>query len=106
MDTRDFKAIKAQLLFHMTNFGQPIIRVIDGNFENRGELLIQHDHEGIDMQPDYMTATLKNLQKIWARPVNLVTIMDQEPQLHRYDGKDYSNNKLQTGPQLPPGESK
>jgi stage V sporulation protein R len=27
VNTRDFKAIKAQLLFHMTNFGQPIIRI-------------------------------------------------------------------------------
>ncbi len=101
VDTRDFKAIKAQLLFHMTNFGQPLIKIIDGNFENRGELLLQHDHEGIDMQPDYMTATLKNVQKVWTRPVNLVTVMDGEPQLHRFDGKEYSTHKLQAGPETP-----
>lgn len=95
VDTRDFKGIKAQLLFHMTNFGQPLIRIIDANFENRGELLLQHSHEGIDMQPDYMTATLKNVQKVWQRPVNLVTVMDNEPQLHRFDGKEYSTHKMQ-----------
>jgi stage V sporulation protein R len=98
VDTRDFKAIKAQLLFHMTNFGQPMIRIEDANFENRGELLMQHLHEGIDMQPDYMTATLKNVQKVWKRPVNLVTMMDNEGQLHRYDGAEYSVHKLQGQP--------
>ena len=98
VDTRDFKAIKQQLLFHMTNFGQPIIRIEDGNFENRGELLLRHHHEGIDMQPDFMSATLKNVQKLWTRPVNLVTVMDNEPHLYRFDGKDYTMHKLGEGP--------
>lgn len=98
VDTRDFKAIKAQLLFHMTNFGQPIIRIEDANFENRGELLLTHLHEGIDMQPDYMEQTLKNLNKIWTRPVNLATAMDGEGQLFRFDGKEFKNYKLTQGP--------
>lgn len=97
VDTRDFKAIKAKLLFHMTNFGQPIIRIEDANFENRGELLLTHMHEGIDMQPDFMSATLKNLQKIWTRPVNIVTAMDGEGHLYRFDGKEYSQHKLASG---------
>ncbi len=94
VDTRDFKAIKAKLLFHMTNFGQPIIKVEDANFENRGELLLTHMHEGVDMQPDFMAATLKNVQKLWSRPVNLVTGMEGEGFLYRFDGKEYSQHKL------------
>ena len=94
VDTRDFKAIKAKLLFHMTNFGQPIIRIEDANFENRGELLLTHLHEGIDMQPDFMSATLKNVHTIWSRPVNLVTAMDGEGHLYRFDGKEYTTHKL------------
>jgi stage V sporulation protein R len=93
IDTKDFKAIKAKLLFHMTNFGQPIIKVLDGNFENRGELLIGHMWEGIDMQPDYLTETLKNLFFIWGRPVNLATVMDGEGQLYRFDGEKFENFK-------------
>ncbi len=96
VDTKDFKAIKAQLLFQMTNFGQPIIKVEDANFENRGELLLQHAHEGLDLQPNYMDATLKNLFLLWKRPVNLITIMDNEPQLFRYDGNDYTKHSLNT----------
>lgn len=94
VDTRDFKAIKAQLLFQMTNFGQPIIKIENANFENRGELLLQHVHEGLDLQPNYMDATMKNLFKVWKRPVNLVTIMDNEPQLFRFDGNDYTKHSL------------
>jgi len=88
IDTKDFKAIKAQLLFHMTNFGQPIIKVIDANFENRGELLLGHLWEGIDMQPDYLQETLKSVYFMWNRPVCLTTVMDNEGQLVRYDGKE------------------
>ena len=100
IDTRDFKAIKAKLLFMMTNFGQPIIRIEDANFENRGELLLTHMHEGIDMQPDYMTETLKNVFKVWSRPVNLVTAMDGEGHLYRFDGNEFTQHKL-SGPQKP-----
>lgn len=94
VDTRDFKAIKAQLLFQMTNFGQPIIKIENANFENRGELLMQHVHEGLDLQPNYMDATMRNLFKLWKRPVNLVTLMDNEPQLFRFDGNEYTKHSL------------
>lgn len=94
IDTKDFKAIKAQLLFYMTNFGQPIIRIEDANFENRGELLMNHMYEGVDMQPDFMQETLKNTYKIWNRPVNLATVMDNEAQLFRFDGKEYTRHSI------------
>lgn len=94
IDTRDFKAIKAQLLFQLTNWGQPIIDVVDGNFENRGELLLRHLHEGVDMQPDYMFETLKNVQAIWGRPVNLLTAMEGEAKLCRYDGQEFKELPL------------
>lgn len=95
VDTRDFKAIKAQLLFQMTNFGQPIIKIENANFENRGELLLRHVHEGLDLQPNYMDATMQNLYKIWKRPVNLLTVMDNEVQLFRFDGKEFAKHGLQ-----------
>ena len=102
VDSRDFKAIKAKLLFQLTNFGQPFIRVQNANFENRGELLLEHLYEGIDLQPDFMSQTLKNVFKIWGRPVCLVTVMDGEPQLFRFDGQEFSNKNLAIKP--PQGE--
>ena len=94
IDTRNFKAIKAQLLFQMTNFGQPIIRIEDANFENRGELLLTHLHEGVDLQPNYLQETLKNVQILWQRPVNLVTGMDGKGYLFRYDGQEFQSHQI------------
>ncbi len=106
VDTRDFKAIKAKLLFHMTNFGQPIIRIEDGNFENRGELLMSHMFEGIELQPDFMSDTLKNMFFVWTRPVNLFTFMDGEAFLYRYDGKEISQHRMSESLPAGNGETK
>lgn len=97
VDTKNFKAIKAQLLFQMANFGQPIIKIEDANFENRGELLLHHMHEGMDLQPKYMDETLKNLNKIWKRPVNLITVMQNEPQMFRFDGESMTRHSMSSG---------
>lgn len=101
IDTRDFPQIKQQLLFQLTNFGQPIIDVVDANFENRGELLLRHLFEGIEMQPDYLNETMKNLYKIWKRPVTLATFMDKEPKLIRFDGEKIEEKAVKD---LPVGE--
>ncbi|HVK60974.1 MAG TPA: hypothetical protein VM432_05465, partial [Bdellovibrionales bacterium] len=53
-----------------------------------GELLLTHLFEGVEMQPDYMNETLKNLQALWARPVNLATVIDGAPKLIRFDGAE------------------
>ena len=56
--SREFKKVKDKLLFRLTNFGQPFIYVEDGNFENRGELLLKHKHEGVDLKIDHARDTL------------------------------------------------
>ena len=55
-----------------------------------GELLLRHRHEGVDLQPDHARATLVALQRVWRRPVNLVTVFDGKLKTLRYDGKDHS----------------
>lgn len=94
VDTKDFKAIKAKLLFQLTNFGQPIIQAVDSNFENRGELLLTHMFEGVELQPDYMNETLTRIQSLWSRPVALATVLDKEPSLVTCDGQEISIKKL------------
>jgi stage V sporulation protein R len=83
---REFQKIKAQLLWSLTNMGQPIIRVEDGNFQNRGELLLLHDHQGVDLDIAYARGTLENVQKIWGRPVGVQTILSGKPKLLTHDG--------------------
>ena len=38
IESREFPKVKQQLLNSLTNRGQPIISVVDGNHKNRGEL--------------------------------------------------------------------
>jgi stage V sporulation protein R len=98
IDTRNFAEVKKKLLFQLTNFGQPIIEVVDGNYENRGELLLRHLYEGVDLQPDYMKETLKNVQEIWKRPVNLMTIMENQEKIFKTDGTEFKEVTLKDLP--------
>ncbi len=73
IDSRDFGTIKQKILQQLTNFGHPVIRVVDGNFENRAELLLEHSHDGVDLDGRYGQATLRNIHAIWTRPVHVLT---------------------------------
>jgi stage V sporulation protein R len=92
--SREFQEIKEKLLFQLTNFGQPYILVEDGNYGNRGELYLKHRHEGVDLKLDYANDTMRNLHKIWTRPIHLETVIDKQPYLLSFDGNDFSRQKI------------
>ena len=94
IDNRDFEAIKQKLLFSLTNFGQPIIVVQDANYDNRGELLLRHEHEGIDLKLDWALDTLENVHAIWSRPIHLETVVEDKRKLLSFDGDEHSEKKL------------
>jgi stage V sporulation protein R len=88
IETREFQQVKQKLLSALTNFGQPFIYVVDANYLNRGELLLGHRHEGMDLKLDYARDTLRNLERVWRRPVSILTIIDDKPKRIRYDGSE------------------
>ena len=92
--SREFKAIKEKLLFQLTNFGQPFIYVEDGNYNNRGELYLSHRHEGVDLKQDYARDTLRNIQRIWTRPVYLQTVVEDKKMLISFDGSEFKERKF------------
>jgi len=94
--SRDWKAVKEQLLFGLTNMGHPYITADDGNFRNRGELYLRHRHEGVDLQLDRARDTLKNVQRIWQRPVHLETLLDGEGKIFSFDGETVSEHEFKT----------
>jgi stage V sporulation protein R len=93
---RDFQNIKQKLLFSLTNFGQPIIYVVDGNFKNRGELYLGHQHEGIDLDVTYAKDTLQSIHHIWKRSVHLETRIGDKGKLFTFDGKDHIELNIST----------
>jgi stage V sporulation protein R len=91
IETREFKKVKDKLLFQLTNAGNPVIQVLDANFENRGELLLRHEHAGLDLRLDYAKEVLRALHRVWRRPVAVATVVEQKPTLLRYDGIEHSS---------------
>lgn len=91
IDSRAFQGIKDKLLGSLTNAGNPFIYVIDANHKNRSELLLRHDHQGVDLRQDYAKEALAALFRIWKRPVCIATIFDNRKVHLRFDGKDHSS---------------
>jgi stage V sporulation protein R len=94
IESRDFEIIKQRLLQGLTNHGRPFIYVVDGNYRNRGELLLRHDHQGTDLNPQKSADTLANVGAIWSRPVHLQTVFEGKPSLMTFDGTKHSMKEL------------
>ena len=94
IETREFKQVKEKLLFQLTNAGNPFIYVEDANYDNRGELLLKHDHQGLDLRADYAREVMKSLVRVWKRPVNLLTIVEGKQVMVRFDGREHSTRHM------------
>ena len=110
----DPEDVKKKLLLQFANFGKPTVVVEDGNYENRNELLLAHQYNGVQIDRGQAVETLKRVFSLWGRPVNLKTIVKQldererdaatrrgeEPtpeeqgMLLRYDGEDVETEEL------------
>jgi len=88
--SREFEQIKRQLLFSLTNFGQPVVEVDNANYENRSELLLVHRHQGMDLDTAYSRPVLEALFRIWRRPVNLASRVDDRERVFSFDGSEHS----------------
>ena len=113
----DADAVKKKLLLRFTNLGKPTIAVYDANYENRGELLLGHEYNGVMVDLEQARATLERLFELWGRPVVLHTIAkrvdederkrarrnDREPEPEefglqlRYDGDSVDRRELSWG---------
>ncbi len=94
ISSREFQDVKERLLFQLTNLGHPVIEVVDANHRNRGELLLRHQHYGVDLEIPKAEATLQNLYRLWKRPIRIQTLYKGEPTELVYDGHAGTRRKL------------
>ncbi|MCB9672987.1 MAG: SpoVR family protein [Alphaproteobacteria bacterium] len=94
VDSREFADVKKQLLQMLASRGTPRIYVYDANFANRGELLLTHEHEGLDIQLDWASVTLANLAALWGRPVHLETLLEGKPIRMSHDGSEVTREEV------------
>jgi len=88
---RDYRKIKDKMLFQLSNRGQPFIYVMDGNFQNKGELLLWHKHQGMDLDAKWSRETLRALSEIWRRPVNVETEVDGQKKIMHFEDGEFSD---------------
>lgn len=91
--TRDWREVKEKMLNMLTNAGQPLIRVVDGNYKNRAEMLLKHEHHGQDLDLGYARATLANLAALWGRPVHIETLHDGVRKVYTFANGEFSEEK-------------
>ena len=94
ISSQEFPDVKKKLLDQLTNMGNPIIIVRDGNFYNRRELLLQHEHTGQDLKQDFALETLKNLFRLWKRPVHLETKIEGVARRLSFNGSSHQVEKI------------
>ncbi|MFC7045427.1 SpoVR family protein [Halobacteriaceae archaeon GCM10025711] len=73
----DYLDVKKKLLLQFTNLGKPTVAVADGNFNNRNELLLAHQYNGVILNMETARQTLERVFELWGRPVHLKTIVKE-----------------------------
>jgi stage V sporulation protein R len=73
IDSRAFDRVRETILFQLTNCGQPVMEIINANYNNRSELYILHKFEGIGLDMAWAEGAMRSLLKIWKRPVHVET---------------------------------
>ncbi len=93
IESREFPKIKQRLLYSLTNRGQPLITVRDGNYKNRGELFLAHEFNGVELQVGYARDTLRSLERLWTRPVHIETNLEGVPTILSFDGSEHKQHQ-------------
>lgn len=80
----DFEAnkIRKRLLFQLTNFGDPILKIEDSNYKKEGILYIKHYWEGVPLDLEWANKVLlQALFNVWKRPVYVETVIMEEKEI-------------------------
>lgn len=88
--SRKFEDVRNSLVASLVNSGRPVIEVLSGNYRNAKELVLVHRHDGRELDMQKAQAVLENVQKLWKRPVHIMTYHDDEKLLLSFDGKKHT----------------
>ncbi|GGK17531.1 stage V sporulation protein R [Caldalkalibacillus thermarum] len=84
---KDWEQVRDQLVSMRVNGGFPYIMVEDADYGRKGELMLKHYYEGIELDLKYLEKTLPYVYQLWGRPVHLQTVIDNKHALFSYDGE-------------------
>ncbi|SHE76361.1 stage V sporulation protein R [Seinonella peptonophila] len=84
---KSWEIVRDQLVSSRINGGHPYIIVRDGDYQQNGELYIEHRYEGIELDIKYLEKTMPHIYALWGRNVHLQTIVENRPVLFTYNGQ-------------------
>jgi stage V sporulation protein R len=74
VSSREAGDIREILILQHSTLGIPHIEITDADFRNRGELLLEHRHEGVGLDSEYARGTLTQIASLWGRPCTIRTV--------------------------------
>ena len=76
-DKNGWKNVKENLLKNIGDNGIPSVIVSD--ISSSGDLILQHVHDGRDLDLDYADNVVASIGKLWDKNVKFFTIIEEEP---------------------------
>lgn len=83
---QEYDAIHTQLIQYRINGGFPTIVITDGDYLKNGELYLQHQYEGIELDIHYLEKVLVYLFELWGRSVHVETVINNGGVVFSYNG--------------------
>jgi stage V sporulation protein R len=77
--TREAEAIRDVLIRQHATGGIPSIEIVDADYRGRGELLLEHRHEGLGLDEEYARGTLTQIALLWGKPCTIRTVKPDDP---------------------------
>ncbi|MHB1405991.1 MAG: SpoVR family protein [Desulfitobacteriaceae bacterium] len=72
----EWEKVRDNLVQSLVHGGNPTIVAVERDYEEKGELLLRHRHEGLDLDIVYLEKTLSLVQYLWGKSAHLETILD------------------------------
>ncbi|HYJ14877.1 MAG TPA: SpoVR family protein [Candidatus Limnocylindria bacterium] len=92
-DEESWQHIKDTLIRNVGTGTIPVIKVVESDYQNNRTLLLQHDHDGRDLQLEYAEKTLQYVQQLWGRDVAMETVLDNHRALLTFSGNKLAISK-------------
>lgn len=76
--SREADQVRELLVRQHSTFGIPHIEIVDADHRGRGELLLEHHHDGIGLDEEYARGTLTQIALLWDKPCTVHTVAGRD----------------------------
>ncbi len=95
-DEQHWQDVKSMLIKNIGVNGMPVIRIMDGDYEGRRTLYLEHEFEGRELRLEEAEKTLEHLQSLWCHEVMLDTTLERKPVRLVHNGEKFEIKKIET----------